>query len=216
MKLFFIFLFFFYSFNVYSRYGSLDFDETTKNYKTWENHIKYGSSTAEIDKTFLKRKSKNKKFFLYSPDIYDNREILQDQLYNKKGCSGNNNSPKLVWKNPPIGTKSFAITLYDKTANNNTGLWHWIIYNIPANIYKIENGANNKKKLMPKKSKQNINDFGEKKYSGICPNDDNKHTYILTIYAINIEKLDILRNATPAMAISIIRKQMFLLYFLNA
>lgn len=30
------------------------------------------------------------------------------------GCSGGNASPALSWKNPPAGTKSFVLTVYDK------------------------------------------------------------------------------------------------------
>jgi hypothetical protein len=39
-----------------------------------------------------------------------------------------NQSPALMWTNPPAGTMSFAWTIYDATAQNT----HFILYDIPA------------------------------------------------------------------------------------
>ncbi len=33
--------------------------------------------------------------------------------YSGWGCDGGNQSPQLMWKEAPKGTKSFAITVYD-------------------------------------------------------------------------------------------------------
>ena len=41
------------------------------------------------------------------------------------GCSGGNASPALSWKNPPAGTKSFVLTVYDKDAPTGLGWMHW-------------------------------------------------------------------------------------------
>ena len=157
----------------------------------------------EIDKAFIKRtgNTKNQKFLAYSPDIYETREIRNNQVYDKYGCQGNNLSPKIVWKNVPDNTKSFAITMYTDDTNNNSGWWHWIIYNIPANINLIESGANNNKKLLPKGTIQGLNDYGERDYGGVCPPFNEKYNYVITIYALDIEELDLSKNATPAMIV---------------
>ena len=175
------------------------------NYKDYKLPI---DRNTELDKINRKRKVlSNKTFFLYSPDIYDKREILEEQVFDEYGCNGKNISPKLVWRNPPKGTRSFAITIYDNSAKTGGAGWfHWIIYNIPLEYSVIESGANLKKKLLPKKSKQNLNDFGERQYSGICPQDKEIHKYTITIYAIDVEKLDIQRSAMPAMANLIINQ----------
>lgn len=157
----------------------------------------------EIDKAFIKRtgNTKNQKFLAYSPDIYETREIRNNQVYDKYGCQGNNLSPKIVWKNAPDNTKSFAITMYTDDTNNNSGWWHWIIYNIPANVNLIESGANNNKKLLPKGAIQGLNDYGERDYGGVCPPFNKKYNYVITIYALDIEELDLSKNATPAMIV---------------
>lgn len=158
------------------------------------------NAKTEVDKAFIKRtKSAVNKFILYSPDIYDNRQIIEDQVFNGFGCEGKNISPKLIWKNAPADTESFAITMYDKDAKTGSGWWHWIVYNIPANVTLLETGASEIKKLMPKGSIQSLNDYGIKKYGGVCPPAGSKHEYIITLYALNVEKLDLPKNVMPAM-----------------
>ncbi|HEZ0669160.1 TPA: YbhB/YbcL family Raf kinase inhibitor-like protein [Neisseria meningitidis] len=50
------------------------------------------------------------------------------------GCSGGNASPALSWKNPPAGTKSFVLTVYDKDAPTGLGWMHWVVADIPADV----------------------------------------------------------------------------------
>ena len=48
------------------------------------------------------------------------------------GCSGGNASPAISWQNPPAGTKSFVLTVYDKDAPTGLGWVHWVVADIPA------------------------------------------------------------------------------------
>ena len=58
------------------------------------------------------------------------------------GCTGENKSPALEWKNPPAGTKSFALLVHDPDApSGGAGFWHWIVYNIPADATSLPEGA---------------------------------------------------------------------------
>lgn len=154
----------------------------------------------EIDKAFIKRDvNVSKKFTLYSPDIYDNKQIREEQVFDGFDCDGQNLSPKLVWKNIPEGTKSFAITMYNKDAKTGSGWWHWVIYNIPNDTNSIEDNASRNKKFMPKGSIEGVNDYGEYGYGGVCPPIGVKQKFIITIYALNIEKIDLPKKASAAM-----------------
>ena len=155
----------------------------------------------EVDKAFIKRTGtvQNKKFLAYSPDIYDGKEIRNKQVLNKFGCNGKNISPKIIWKNAPVNTKSFAITMYTKDVNSGSGWWHWIVYNIPNTVNAIQSNASQNKSLLPKGAIQGINDYGEKNYGGVCVPNNNKYNYIITIYALDVDKINLPKNSTPAM-----------------
>lgn len=155
----------------------------------------------EVDKAFIRRTGtvQNKKFLAYSPDIYDGKEIRNKQVLNKFGCNGKNISPKIIWKNAPVNTKSFAITMYTKDVNSGSGWWHWIVYNIPNTVNVIQSNASQNKSLLPKGAIQGINDYGEKNYGGVCVPNNNKYNYIITIYALDVDKINLPKNSTPAM-----------------
>jgi len=115
------------------------------------------------------------------------------------GYSGENISPQLSWQNAPAGTQSFAITMYDKDAPTGSGFWHWVVFNIPANITEISSNAGDlTKKLMPAGVIQSINDTGNNGYAGPAPPAGPSHQYVITVYALKT-KLDLKENATAAL-----------------
>lgn len=123
------------------------------------------------------------------------------QLFNSFGCSGENKSPQLYWINPPKETKSFAVTMFDEDAPTGSGWWHWIIFDIEKNISELKtNAGNTKDSIAPKNSMQSITDFGFNGYGGPCPpSGDKAHKYIITVYALKIEKLSLPNTANPAL-----------------
>ncbi len=119
--------------------------------------------------------------------------------YNSFGYSGENISPELSWENPPAGTKSFAITMYDKDAPTGSGFWHWVIFNIPADIHELKPDAGNlSKNLAPAGSIQSITDFGKYGYGGPAPNPGPAHQYLITVYALK-DKLNLDKDTNPAL-----------------
>ena len=93
-------------------------------------------------------------------------------------CKGVNISPALTWTEPPSGTESFALIMFDPEAD-----WaHWTLYNIPVSTREL-------KENMPKDSKlsdgsvQGRTTFGTTGYGGPCP--PSKHTYVFTLYALD-------------------------------
>lgn len=137
-------------------------------------------------------------FTLRSKDI--GGQATDKQVYNGFGCTGENLSPELNWENPPAGTKSFAITMYDPDAPTGSGFWHWVVFDIPANISELKTGAGNiQKGLMPAGAIQSNTDFGQPGYGGPCPPQGHGfHQYLITIYALKTDKLGLDKNATPA------------------
>jgi len=70
-------------------------------------------------------------------------QATNKQFANTFGCHGENISPELSWTNAPAGTQSFAVTIYDKDAPTGSGFWHWLIFNIPANVTELKSDAGN-------------------------------------------------------------------------
>jgi len=156
----------------------------------------------EIDKAFITRGNDptTKKFTLYSPSFITNKQIGSEQVSNDFGCTGLNLPPKVVWKNHPPETKSFAITLMDKDSETGGGWWHWIVYNIPPVITAINLNGEERDVILPLIT-VSTNDYGIRSYSGVCPPNNSKHNYVLTVYALNVEKLILPDHPSPSMVV---------------
>lgn len=140
-------------------------------------------------------------FSLSSPQVSNGAYVPKQQVYNGFGCSGDNVSPALSWANPPVGTQSFAVTVYDPDAPTGSGWWHWVIFNIPATIDALPVGAGTVDgHLAPEGSVQSRTDFGTDGYGGPCPPvGDTPHRYRFTVYALNVDKLPLTSDAMPEM-----------------
>ncbi|MCS7083408.1 MAG: YbhB/YbcL family Raf kinase inhibitor-like protein [Aquificaceae bacterium] len=113
-------------------------------------------------------------------------------------CDGQDVSPPLSWSGAPQGTQSFVIIMEDPDAQQVGGrVWtHWVIYDIPANRTSLQEG-------FPKQSnvdniKQGPTDFSSSSigYYGPCPPPGRTHTYVFTIYALNVQTLGLNPGAT--------------------
>ena len=120
--------------------------------------------------------------------------------FNGFGCTGENQSPQLSWTNAPEGTKSFAITMYDPDAPTGSGWWHWVVFDIPANINSLlENAGNIEKGLMTKDAIQSITNYGVPGYGGPCPPENHGiHQYVITVHALKVDKLGLDEKTNPA------------------
>ncbi len=121
-------------------------------------------------------------FTLTSPDVHAGQTIPMKHVFKGMSCTGENISPALSWSNAPKGTKSFAITVYDPDAPTGSGWWHWVVYNIPANVTSLPAGAGDPNSgLMLKGAVQGNTDFGTAGYGGPCPpKGDKPHHYHFT------------------------------------
>lgn len=137
-------------------------------------------------------------FTLTSNDIREGQPITIEQVFNGFGCSGKNISPTLKWSGAPEGTKSFVLTSYDPDAPTGSGWWHWIVFNIPANVTTLPQNAGSGKG-MPKGAIQSVTDFGTTGYAGPCPPPGTMHRYEFRIFALDVEKLDLDAKTNPAL-----------------
>jgi hypothetical protein len=140
-------------------------------------------------------------FKLTSPTIKSGATLTEKQVFNGFGCSGENQSPALKWTAGPKGTKSYAITVYDPDAPTGSGWWHWVVYNIPANVNELPAGAGDPSgKLMPPGAVQGRTDFGTHAFGGACPpQGDKPHRYIFTVYSLKIELIDVPPDSSAAL-----------------
>ena len=137
---------------------------------------------------------------LKSGQIAPNATIKDEQVFNGFGCAGGNVSPALTWSGAPAGTKSFALTVYDPDAPTGSGFWHWVVFNIPADVTSLAKGAGApKSETTPQGAVQSRTDFGAPGYGGPCPpKGDAPHHYHFTIFALDVDKLDADENASAA------------------
>lgn len=140
-------------------------------------------------------------FSLHSSDIQQGKPLTDKHVFNGFGCNGANQSPQLQWKHAPVGTRSFAITAYDPDAPTGSGWWHWVAYNIPANVTMLASNAGAAGAgSMPTGAVQGRTDFGSTGFGGACPPVGHGiHRYQFTVHALKVEKLDLDPNASAAM-----------------
>lgn len=113
-----------------------------------------------------------------SPRFENGKKIPEEYT-----CDGKNISPPLEISDVPKEAKSLVLIMEDpdvpKTIRAD-GMWdHWIVFNIPPNITKIEEGINPQGKL-------GINTNTKLSYSGPCP-PDKQHRYFFKLFALDIE-----------------------------
>jgi len=107
-------------------------------------------------------------------------------------CQGQDISPPLAWSEPPSGTRSFALIVYDPDAP--VGVFtHWVLFNLPADSRELAEAIPTQPQL-PSGALQGKNDFGKIGYRGPCPPRDSPHHYRFTLYALD-QALDLKSGA---------------------
>ncbi len=138
---------------------------------------------------------------LSSPDLQVGKPFPKEFILNGFGCTGENISPRLVWRGVPKDTKSFVITLFDRDEHGTpSGWWHWVLYDIPATADRLEKNAGTEgSKALPSGARQGRNDDSRDAYAGPCPDEgDAPHHYIWTLYALSVAILPVPAEASGA------------------
>ena len=101
-------------------------------------------------------------------------------------------SPPLSWENAPAGTLSFVLIMDDPDAIPVVGyVWdHWIVYDIPADITLLAEGAGVfGGGSLPAGAKHGRNSWGVTSYGGPAP-PSGSHEYVFKLYALDIAELN--------------------------
>lgn len=132
-------------------------------------------------------------FSLTSADLSDQGTLGAAQVLDGFGCQGGNRSPQLSWTDPPAGTRSFAVTVYDPDAPTGSGWWHWVVYDLPASTRSLPAGAGKGQPgSLPAGAQQGRSDFGTQSFGGACPPaGDKPHRYVFTVHALKVDKLPV-------------------------
>jgi Raf kinase inhibitor-like YbhB/YbcL family protein len=141
-------------------------------------------------------------FRLTSADLPPGKPFAERYTANAFGCHGPNESPELRWSGAPSGTRSFAVTLFDPYQPPASGWWHWILYDLPPTTTQLRHGAGAPNSPdLPSGAKQGRpdGDAPEPHYYGPCPDrGDPPHHYVITVYALSVDHLDVPPTATAA------------------
>ena len=131
---------------------------------------------------------KPKMFNLSSPTVRDGGMLAKKNAGNNpnnKNCDGQNVSIPLKWSNPPEGTKSYVLLMFDPVARPPIGVVHWLAYDIPVSKTGFKEGETSNPATAPKSGKSTV---GQPTYFGPCPPfGDKPHPYMFMLWATDLE-----------------------------
>ncbi|TQF69282.1 YbhB/YbcL family Raf kinase inhibitor-like protein [Rhodococcus spelaei] len=127
-----------------------------------------------------------------SPDVAEGQAIPRAQWADGFGCTEAGKAPRVRWSNAPAGTRSFAVTMFDRDAPTGSGFWHWVTWDIGAQATELGDGA---------AAVAGTNDAGATGYLGACPpSGDRAHNYVITVLALDTPSLALPASTPPAVA----------------
>jgi len=113
-------------------------------------------------------------------------------------AGGGNRSPDLEWAGAPEGTQSYAVAMYDPDAPTTVGFVHWLLFNIAPTVTSLEEGAGAAGRN-PEGSVLGYTDWGVSEFGGAGPPPgDPPHHYEITVFALDLPRLDLTEAATYA------------------
>ena len=132
-------------------------------------------------------------FTVTSTDVTDGQPL--DELFAHTSVGGKNVSPQLAWSGFPDETRGFVVTCFDPDAPTGSGFWHWVLVNLPASVTELDRDAD----PLPADAFTVRNDYGSSGYGGAAPPPgDRPHRYVFAVHALDVDRLEVGAEATPA------------------
>jgi len=99
---------------------------------------------------------------------------------------------------------SYVVTMFDEQGLGDSGFWHWIVVDIPPGMTELRSDAGHPSgRGLPNCARQLPNELGSRRYIGAGPPlDDRPHTYRISVHALDVSRLDIADDGTPARLLS--------------
>jgi Raf kinase inhibitor-like YbhB/YbcL family protein len=110
-----------------------------------------------------------------------------------EAVGGDDIAPTVSWE-PVEGAASYAVTCFDPDAPTGSGVWHWVITDIPATVTRISGG------VPEVVGRAFVNDLGVAGYAGAAPPPGAPHHYEFKVWALDIAELPLPEGATNALA----------------
>jgi len=135
-------------------------------------------------------------FTLTSSGFKDGERLAQKFAGNNKSnpnCVGENISPELTISNPPEGTKSFALLMFDPEGRPPGGVSHFVAYGIPASVTSFAEGELSKPgdKFVGGQSLMKL-----ATYFGPCTPPGAPHHYTFTLIATDLDPKELKEGMT--------------------
>jgi len=140
-------------------------------------------------------------FTVTSTTLADGAVMPVEQLSGIAGVPGGKDiSPQLSWSGAPVGTKSYAVTVYDPDAPTGSGFWHWAVADIPATVTGLPEGAGDDVGSgLPDGAFQVPNDRREARFIGGAPPVGHPaHRIFIVVHALDVEHIGVPADCTPA------------------
>jgi Raf kinase inhibitor-like YbhB/YbcL family protein len=135
-------------------------------------------------------------FTLTSSSFKDGERLAQKHAGNNKSnpnCVGENISPELTISNPPEGTKSFALLMFDPEGRPPGGVSHFVAYGIPISVTSFAEGE------LSKSGDKFVGGLSLMKlatYFGPCTPPGAPHHYTFTLIATDLEPKELKEGMT--------------------
>lgn len=127
---------------------------------------------------------------LVSPDLADGGAMPLPHAAAVAG--GGDEAPALTWAAHP-DARSYAVTCYDPDAPTGSGVWHWILADLPATTTTLQRATTDVGRTF-------VNDLGVKGYAGAAPPPGERHRYEFRLHALAVAHLPVPDDATNAIA----------------